>query len=60
MRTYSFNFTIQCHSSGTADLQKVEQLLDLALQDLVFDDAFAKALDEQEALTVQLLQQGKS
>jgi hypothetical protein len=54
VRTHSFNFTILCHSSGTADVAKVEQLLDLALQDLVFDDKFIEALDENEAVTIHL------
>jgi hypothetical protein len=54
MRKYNFNFTIECHSEGTADSAQVERLLDLALQDLLYDENFINALDERQAVTIQL------
>jgi hypothetical protein len=55
MRTYKFSFTIECHGAGEPDLGRVEQLIDLSMQDLVFDEEFASALDEKEAITIQVM-----
>jgi len=57
MRTYKFSFTIECHGPGDPDMERVEQLIDLSMQDLVFDDEFIAALDEKEAITIQVLPQ---
>lgn len=57
MRSYGFLFNIQCASNGTADLQKVERMIDLAMQDLVYDDEFVAALGEQQAVTIQVVPQ---
>lgn len=54
MRTYQFTFTVTCASDGTADLAQVENLIDLSMQDLVYDDEFIAALDEKEAVTIQV------
>ena len=54
-RTYRFSFTIECHSEGTADLARVEQLIDLSMQDLVYDEEFITALGETQAVTIQVL-----
>ena len=54
-RTFNFAFTIECSSGGNADHRRVEELLDLALQDLIYDDEFIAALDEKESVTIQLL-----
>ena len=54
MRTYTFTFTVSCQGSGSPDLPRVEELIDLSMQDLVFDDEFVAALDEQEAVTIQV------
>ena len=54
-RTIKFMFTIECLSDGTADLKRVEELIDLNMQDLVFDDEFIQALDEKEAVTIQTI-----
>lgn len=54
MREYKFQFTVTCAGSGTADMNKVETMIDLAMQDLVFDDEFIAALDEGEAVTIQV------
>lgn len=60
MRTFNFNFSVECHSDGKANIERVEQLLDLALQDLIYDDEFIKALDESQAVTIQLTQGNKN
>lgn len=54
MRTYKFSFTIVCASDGEADLDRVESMIDLNMQDLVFDDEFIGALDEKEAVSIQV------
>ncbi len=54
-RIYKFSFTVECASDGTPDLSRVESMIDLAMQDLVFDDDFIAALDEKEAVTIQVL-----
>ena len=54
MRTYTFTFTVSCQGSGSPDLARVEEMIDLSMQDLVFDDEFVTALDEKEAVTIQV------
>lgn len=54
-RTYRYVFVIECQSSGTADTGRVEELLDLSMQDLVMDDEFVAALDEKESVSIQVL-----
>lgn len=54
MRIYKFQFTVECVGSGDADLDRVEQLIDLSMQDLVYDDEFIAALDEKEAVAIQV------
>jgi hypothetical protein len=54
MREYKFQFTVICTGSGEADEQQVESMIDLAMQDLVYDDEFVAALDEKEAVTIQV------
>jgi hypothetical protein len=39
---------------GRADLIEVERLIDLNMQELVYDDVFIDALDEKEAVTIQV------
>lgn len=53
-REYKFTFTVVCASKGTPDLDRAESMIDLAMQDLVFDDEFIAALDESEAVTIQV------
>jgi archaellin len=55
MRTFEFKFTVQCIGDGSADLTRVEEMIDLTMQELVFDDEFIAALDEKEAVTIQVL-----
>jgi len=53
-RTYKFIFTIDCASSVTPDLPRVEEMINLSMQDLVYDDEFITALDEKESVTIQV------
>ena len=54
MREMKFQFTVICTGAGTADDTRVESMIDLAMQDLVYDDEFIAALDEQEAVSIQV------
>ena len=54
MRKFEFKFTVECVSQGDADEAQVEQMIDLVMQDLVYDDNFVAALDESEAVTIQV------
>jgi hypothetical protein len=48
-------FTVECASNGRADLERVEQLIDLSMQELVYDDEFVTALGETESVTIQTI-----
>lgn len=54
MREYQFTFTITCASQGEPNLKRVEEMIDLNMQDLVFDDEFVRALDENQSVTIQV------
>jgi hypothetical protein len=54
MREYRFVFNVVCASEGRPDMARVEEMIDLTMQDLVFDDEFIAALDEKEAVTIQV------
>ena len=54
MRKYTYQFEVICAGSGTADDSRVESMIDLAMQDLVYDDEFIAALDEKESVTIQV------
>ena len=54
MRTFNYRLEVICAGEGTADEARVEQLLDLAFQDLVYDDEFIVALDEKESVTIRV------
>lgn len=54
MREFKFQFTVICKGSGQADTERVETMIDLAMQDLCYDDEFVAALDEKEAVTIQV------
>jgi hypothetical protein len=54
MRTLKFQFEVICASEGTADDVLVESMIDLAMQDLVYDDEFITALDEKESVTIRV------
>ena len=53
-REYKYTFTVVCAGDGEPDLTKVENMIDLSMQDLVYDDEFIAALDEKEAVTIQV------
>lgn len=53
-RIYKYQFTVECAGEGQADLARVEQLIDLSMQDLVYDDEFVDALDEKTSVTIQV------
>ena len=57
MRAYTFVFRVECAGEGAPDLARVEEMIDLNMQDLVFDDEFVAALDERESLTIQVIPQ---
>ena len=54
MRTLKFQFTVICAGQGRADEERVESMIDLAMQDLVYDDEFIVALDEKESVTIRV------
>ena len=54
-RIYRYVFVVECASEGEADTARVEELLDLSMQDLVYDDEFVAALDEKEAVSIQIV-----
>lgn len=58
-RSYRFQFVVECASDGDPDLARVEEMIDLNMQDLVMDDEFIEALDEREAVTIQVLKLDK-
>lgn len=55
MRTYTFQFVVECAGQGEPDLARVEEMIDLSMQELVYDDEFIQALDEKEAVTIQTI-----
>jgi hypothetical protein len=38
MREYQFVFNVVCAGEGKPDMARVEEMIDLTMQDLVFDD----------------------
>jgi len=54
MRKFTYQFEVICAGSGTADEAKVEEMIDLAMQDLVYDDEFIASLDEKESVTIRV------
>ena len=56
-KKYTYTFVIECSGSGTPDLSRVESMIDLNMQELVYDDEFIAALDEQEFVTIQVIPQ---
>ncbi len=55
MRTFSFIFNVEWAGPGEADLTAVENMIDLTMQELVLDDQFIEAIDEKEAVTIQVI-----
>jgi hypothetical protein len=48
-------FVVECGSDGVPDSTRVEEMIDLNMQDLVYDDEFIAALDEKESVTIQVI-----
>ena len=53
-KTYNFRFEVICANSDNTDMTRVEQMIDLAMQDLVYDDEFVAALGEKESVTIRV------
>lgn len=51
-RTFRYQFEIVCMGEGNADELKMAELIDLAVRGLIDDDEFIHALDEKEAVSV--------
>lgn len=58
-RSFEFRFVVECMGEGHADLARVEEMIDLNMQDLVLDDEFIDALDEKEAVIIQVTKLAK-
>jgi hypothetical protein len=59
VRTYKFQFEVICvNDEGKADVEEVEKLIDISMQELVYDDRFVAALDEDTAVTIRVSQIG--
>jgi hypothetical protein len=54
MRKFEYKLEVICAGNGTADEVRVEEMLDLAFQDLVYDDEFVAVLDEKESVTIRV------
>jgi hypothetical protein len=54
MRNFKFQFEVICVGDGSADLARVEDLIDLSMKELLMDEMFIEALDEKEAVTIQV------
>ena len=54
MHNYNFKFEVICSTAKSPDLAKVEDMLNLAMQDLVYDDQFIEALGETESVTIRV------
>lgn len=57
-RTFKFQFTVECIGEGEADLAQVENMIDLSMKELIYDDEFISALDEKEGVTIQVIRIG--
>ncbi len=53
-RQFRFVFTVDCVGDGDADLDRIEEMIDLTMQELLYDDEFIDNLDEKEAVTIQV------
>ena len=54
-RRFTYTLVVECAGEGNANLDRVENLLDLHFQELVMDDNFVKELDEANAVTIQVV-----
>ena len=58
-KTFEFKFEVHCANADETNEERVEQLIDLAMQDLVYDDEFIAALGEKESVTIRVTRLGK-
>ncbi len=58
-RKFYYQFEVICGGEGAADEPRVEQMIDLAMQDLCYDDEFIAALDESQSVTIRVSKLGK-
>jgi hypothetical protein len=54
MKQFNFKFEVICATALRPDLTKVEEMINLAMQDLVYDDEFIAALGERESVTIRV------
>lgn len=54
MKQFDFKFEVICATALRPDLPKVEEMINLAMQDLVYDDEFIAALGERESVTIRV------
>ena len=54
-RKFTYTLSIECASEGNADLDAIENILDLHFQDVVMDDTFVNELDESQSVTIQVV-----
>lgn len=54
-RKLTYTFIVECEDSHDPDLAQVEAMIDLSMQDLVYDDEFIEALGERKSVTIQVI-----
>ena len=54
MHNYNFKFEVICATAKNPNIAKVEEMLIVAMQDLIFDDEFVAALGERESVTIRV------
>jgi len=59
-RQYNFSFEVIAHDPDERpDLDRVEEMINLSMQELVFDEEFAAALGEKQAITIRVQSLGE-
>jgi hypothetical protein len=53
-QTYTLMYTVEWAGDATPDLVAAENMIDLTLQELLMGDDLITALDEKEAVTIQV------
>jgi hypothetical protein len=53
-RTFTYSVVIECGSNGSADMNRVQEMVALTMQDLIYDDDFVSALGETQSVSVQV------
>ena len=55
MQTLNFKFEVICATANNPNQTKVEEMINLAMQDLIYDDEFIAALGERESITIRVM-----